>query len=285
MSDYFETMGIPIVEGRGFERTDAQSRAMVAVVNETLVQTQWKGLNPIGKRLRVCCGQQFPWFTVVGVAKDVKQGGVDRKAGTEFYFFVDQTATVIPPQPGLNLGGFGTMNVVLRTTLLPAALAQTVERVVHAVDPSVPVVRFREMNDVFADSIRRPRLLAQLVGLFAALALVLAAIGTYGVLAYMVTEQRREIGIRLALGAERTRVLAEVLRQGLRLAVLGVVIGLVGALGLNRVIASLLFGIQPTDPTTLAAAVVAMTLVAALACWLPAWRASRVDPGVVLRDE
>jgi putative ABC transport system permease protein len=285
MSDYFETMGIPIVQGRGFERTDAHAPAMVAVVNETLVRTFWPGQNALGKRLRVCCGDQFPWFTVIGVAKDVKQGGLDRKTGTEFYFFVDQTATVVPPQPGLNLGGFGTMNVVLRTTLPPAALANTITHVVQGVDPSIPVVRFREMNEVFAESITRPRVLAQLVGLFALVALVLAAIGTYGVLAYMVTAQRREIGIRLALGADRARVLTEVMRHGLRLAVIGVMVGVAGALVLNRVIASLLFGVQPTDAATLLAAVPTITLVAALACWLPAWRASRVDPGMVLRDE
>ena len=285
MSDYFETMGIPILQGRGFERTDVHAPAMVAVVNETVVNTFWKGQNPIGKQLRICCGEQFPWFTVVGVAKDVKQGGVDRRTGTEMYFFVDQTASVVPPQPGLNLGGFGTMNVVLRTTLPPTAVAQTIERVVHGVDAGVPVVRFREMNEVFADSIRRPRLLAQLVGLFAGIALLLAAIGTYGVLAYTVTAQRREIGIRLALGAARGRVLADVMRQGLQLAGVGILIGLAGAVGVNRLIASLLFGVQPTDATTLITVVPMMTLVAALACWLPAWRASRVDPGVVLRDE
>jgi predicted permease len=285
MTDYFETMGIPIVEGRGFERTDIHAPAMVAVVNETLANRFWRGQNPIGKRLRVCCGEQIPWFTVVGVVKDVKQGGVDQKAGSEFYFFVDQTAIVVPPVPGTNLGGFGTMNIVLRTTLPTAALLPTVERVVHGVDPSVPVARFRAMDEVFADAIRRPRLLADLVGVFALLALLLAAIGTYGVLAYMVTEQRRDIGIRLALGADRRRVLGEVMARGLRFTVIGLAAGVTIALVVNRVIASLLFGVQPTDPTTLIAVVPTITLIAAIACWMPAWRASRVDPGVVLREE
>jgi predicted permease len=281
MTDYFETMGIPIVQGRSFQPSDAASTGMVAVVNETLVNTFWKGLNPIGQRLRPCCGDQIPWFTVVGVAKDVKQGGVDKRTGHEFYFFVDQTAKVPPP-----LGQApGTMNVVMRTTLPPATLRQSVEAAVRESDPSVPIVRLREMNGVFDESIRRPRLLAQLLGGFAALALLLAAIGTYGVLSYMVAERRREIGIRMALGAGQSSVLGQVMKQGLVLTMVGVIAGLAGAFGLNRLIASLLFGVQPTDPSTLLIVVATITLVAAVACWLPAWRAARVDPNVVLRQE
>jgi predicted permease len=281
MTDYFETMGIPIVAGRSFQPSDAASTGLVAVVNETLVNTFWKGLNPIGQRLRPCCGDQVPWFTVVGVAKDVKQGGVDQKTGTEFYLFVDQTAQVPPPfanAPGL-------MNIVLRTTLPPASLRTAIDAAVRDADPSVPVVRLREMNAVFDESIRRPRLLAQLLGGFAFLALLLAAIGTYGVLSYMVAERRREIGIRMALGAAQGSVLGQVMKQGLLLTLVGVVIGLSGALGLNRLIASLLFGVQPTDPLTIAGVVATITLVAAIACWLPAWRASRLDPNIVLRQE
>jgi predicted permease len=282
MTGYFETMGIPIVQGRAFEATDAASTGgMVAVVNETLVNTFWKGLNPIGQRLRPCCGAQAPWYTVIGVAKDVKQGGVDRKTGHEFYFLVDQTANGIPPFAGAPL----TMNVVLRTTLPPSALSQSIEGVVREADRAVPVVRLRDMEGVFAESIRRPRLLAQLLGAMAGLALVLAAIGTYGVLSYMVAERRREIGIRMALGADQGRVLALVLKQGLVLTTVGIVVGLAGALALNRLIASLLFGVRPTDPATMVAVVATITLVATVACWIPAWRASRVDPNVVLRDD
>jgi predicted permease len=278
MSDYFETMGIPIVQGRTFERADAASSGRVAIVNETLVNTFWKGKNPIGQRLRPCCGDQIPWFTVVGVAKDVKQGGIDQKTGTEFYQYVDQTA-------GQGPGGPETMNVVLRTTLQPSALAQTIERAVRDVDRSVPVVRLQGMEGVFSESIRRPRLLAQLIGAFAGLALLLAAVGTYGVLSYMVAERRREIGIRLALGADHSRVMGQILRQGLVLTAVGLVVGLAGAFGLNRLIASLLFGVQPTDGVTVAGVVGTITLVAAVACWVPAWRASRLDPNVVLRED
>jgi putative ABC transport system permease protein len=281
MTGYFETMGIPIVQGRAFQAGDAASPGMVAVVNETLVNTFWKGRNPIGQRLRPCCGDQIPWFTVVGVAKDVKQGGVDQKTGHEFYFLVDQTANVPPPRAQAPV----TMNVVLRTTLPPSALSRTIEGIVRAADRAVPIARLRDMDGVFAESIRRPRLIAQLLGAIAGLALLLAVIGTYGVLSYMVAERRREIGIRMALGADQASVLAQVMKQGLVLAAVGIAGGLAGAFALNRLIASLLFGVQPTDPATIVAVVTTITLVAAVACWIPAWRASRVDPNVALRDD
>jgi predicted permease len=281
MTDYFETMGIPMVDGRGFVHADAASTGMVAVVNETLVKTFWKDLNPVGQRLRPCCGDQVPWFTVVGVARDVKQGGLDQKTGTELYVLVDQTSKAPPAIASAP----ATMNVVLRTTLPPAALTSTMESVVREADASVPVVRFREMDAVFAESIRRPRLLAQLLGMFAGLALLLAAIGTYGVLSYMVTERRREIGVRIALGANQGRVLGEVLKQGLALTAAGLVVGLAGAVALNRLMTALLFGVQPSDPATLGAVMATIVGVAAFACGVPAWRASRVDPIVVLREE
>ena len=282
MSGYFETMGIPIVAGRGFEPADAASPGLVAVVNETLVNTFWKDLNPIGQRLRPSTNQKdAPWFTVIGVAKDVKQGGIDQKTGTEMYFLVDQTA--VQPPPFNNAPG--TMNLVLRTTLSPASVRTAVEGAVREADPSVPIVRLRDMDGVFAESIARPRLLAQLLGGFAGLALLLAAIGTYGVLSYMVAERRREIGIRMALGADQSSVLGSVMKQGLTLTTIGIVAGLIGALALNRLISSLLFGVEPTDATTIVAVVATITLVAGIACALPAWRASRVDPNVVLRDD
>jgi putative ABC transport system permease protein len=279
MGDYFETMGVPIVAGRGFEPADAASPGRVVIVNETLANRIWKGRNPIGQRVRANLSAAIglggnPWHTVIGVAKDIKQGGVEKETGTEVYVSLDQLAMAAP-----------TMNVVLRTILPPAALSRTLEQLVQEVDRAVPIVRLREMESVFAESIRRPRLLAQLLGAFAGLALLLAAVGTYGVLSYMATERRREIGIRMALGGTRSSVVALVMKQGLQLTAIGVVVGLAGALGLNRLIASVLFGIQPTDPATLAAVAMTITLVAAAACWLPAWRASRLDPNVVLRAD
>ncbi|MBI1353963.1 MAG: FtsX-like permease family protein [Acidobacteria bacterium] len=278
MGDYFGTLGVPIVAGRGFERNDGASQAKSVVVNETLAKRLWKDENPLGRRLRPpgwsFGGSEDVWHTVVGVAKDVPQRGVERSAGTEVYLSLDQHG-VAPP----------SMNVVMRTTLPPSALSATVERVVRDVDPAVPVVRLREMESVFAEAIRRPRLLALLLGAFAGAALLLAALGAYGVLSYMVNERRREIGIRVALGATRSDVVGQVLRQGLAVTAIGVVLGLAGALVLNRLIASLLFGVQPTDAGTIAFVVATMAAVALAAGGLPAWRAARVDPNVALRNE
>jgi putative ABC transport system permease protein len=282
MTGYFETMGIPIVEGRSFQASDAVSGPVV-IVNETLVNTFWKDRNPIGQTLKpgLAPFAQVPDFTVIGVAKDVKQGGVDKKTGTEIYLLIDQATVAKPP---LNFV-LPTLNIVLRTTLPPASLRTQLEGIVREGDPSVPIVRLRDMESVFNQSIERPRLLAQLLGGFAGLALLLAAIGTYGVLSYMVAERRREIGIRMALGADQGNVLTEVMKQGLTLTVVGLIAGLAGALAMNRLIASMLFGVQPTDPATLVAVVATITIVAAVACLLPAWRASRVDPIVVLRED
>jgi predicted permease len=274
MSDYFETMGIPVVSGRSFEPADAASSGLVAIVNETFAKTYWKDQNPLGRRLR----QKFPdapWFTVIGVAKDVKQGGLNQKTGTEMYLYNPQVVRATPQ----------TLNLVLRSALPGEALKPTVENVVREVDRNLPVVRFREMDEVFSESIQRPRMLAELVGIFAFLALVLAAVGTYGVLSYIVAERRREIGIRLALGAHRTKLLGHVMREGLLLTGAGVVAGLAGAFSLNRLITSLLFGIGPTDAWTFAAATLTIVSVAVVACWVPAWRASRLDPNAALRDE
>src|SRR4029078_1959144 len=172
MGCYFGTMGIPIVAGRGFERTDNASQGKVAIVNESLAKRIWKGRNPIGQRLRPPGGSfgatDDAWHTVIGVARDVRQRGVERPAGTGLYVSLDQHG-VSPP----------SMNVVMRTTLPPSALSRTIEQLVRGMDASVPVVRLRDMDSVFAESIGRPTLLAQLLGGFAGLALLLAGIGTY----------------------------------------------------------------------------------------------------------
>jgi ABC-type antimicrobial peptide transport system permease subunit len=177
------------------------------------------------------------------------------------------------------------MHLVLRTNLPPAALSHTFEQAVRGLDAAVPLVRLREMDDVFTHSIRQPRLLAQLLGTFAGLALLLAVVGTYGVLSYMVVERRREIGVRMALGADRGDVLTLVMKQGLQSAAIGITIGVIGAFAVTRLIGSLLFGVEPTDPLTTASVIGLIATAAALASILPAWRASRLDPNVVLRSE
>jgi predicted permease len=281
MSGFFDTMGIPILQGRSFDSSDAASSGYVTVVNETLANTYWNGRNPIGQRLRPA--GKGPWFTVIGVAKDVKQTRIDQPVAAEAYVFADQLAT---DSPTTWLAFSPTaMHVVVRTTLPLETLAPMIGRVVRQVDPAVPVARLREMDDVFTESIQRPRLLAQLLTLFSALALLLAAIGTYGVLAFMVTERRREIGVRLALGAARARLLQQLMRQGLTPVGVGIAVGLASALAVNRLLRSLLFGVEPADAMTLAIAIALVVGMAAVACWLPAWRASRLDPNVVLRAD
>jgi predicted permease len=276
---YVETMGIPVVEGRSFQPTDALGATVM--INQTMARTFYKDTSPIGRRVRPSAPAtaQLPWFTIIGVLKDVKQGGVDKKTGTELYFNFEQLMTSVPTF------GVGTMNIVMRTTQPVDALAGTIRATVAGLDPSLPIVKLRSIEDVFTESIGRPRLLAQLLGIFAGLAILLAAIGSYGVLSYMVTERRREIGIRMALGADRASVLRMVLTQGLRLTLAGVLVGLSAAFALSRLIASLLFGVTPTDPLTIAAVVALISLVAVVACYLPALGATRVDPMLVLRDE
>ena len=276
---YAETMGIPILEGRAFQPSDAIGPKVV-LINQTMARTFYGAQSPIGRRVRPSAlpEAKVPWFTIVGVVKDVKQGGVDRRTGTELYFDFEQMQDVsnfIPP----------TLNVVVRTSLPADALAGSIRHVVAEQDAALPVVKLRAMDDVFAEAIGRPRLLAELLGIFAGLALLLAAIGSYGVLSYMVSERRREIGIRMALGADRASVLRMVLSQGLRLTLVGVVAGLAAAFATTRLLASLLFGVRATDPATIAAVVGLISGVALVACYLPARGATRVDPMLVLREE
>ena len=275
--DYLKTMGIPILQGRDFTLSDATG-APVVLVNETLAKMFYKNRSPIGRRLKPGFRGQTPWFTIVGVVRDVKQGGVSAKTGSELYFFNAQTPSALQ-------SASRNMNVVIRTSLTRDALAPQIRRIVQAMDPTLPIVRLRTMDDVFAETMSRPRFLAQLLGLFAGLALLLASIGTYGILSYSVTERRREIGIHMALGASRANVLGMILRQGMQLTVVGLVSGLAAAFALTRLLRAQLFNVTPSDPATLAGVTGCIACVALVACYIPAMRATRVDPMVVLRDE
>ena len=275
--DYLKTMGIALVDGRDFAPSDVAGGPVV-LVNETLAKTFFKKESPIGKRLKPGFGPKVPWFTIVGVVDDVKQGGVSAKTGTELYFFNEQGPSAVQFAPR-------NMNIVLRTALPLESVAPLIRRIVQSMDPTLPVVKLRTMEEVFAESVSRPRFLAQLLGVFAGLALMLAAIGTYGILWYSVSERRREIGIHMALGATRANVLGMVLGQGLRLTAVGLVIGLAASFGLTRVLQAQLFNVRPSDPATIASVAAFIALVAFAACYIPASRATRVDPMVVLRDE
>jgi putative ABC transport system permease protein len=275
--DYLSTMGIPIVEGRGFERTDVTGGPVV-LVNETLARTFFNGRSVLGQRVNPFLTNEPLLFTIVGVVRDVKQGGMANKTGTELYFLSEQ---------GPRLTGFAprSMNVVIRSSLPPEALAGDIRKIVQALDPALPIVKLRSMDQVFTESAARPRFLAQLLAIFAGLALALAAIGTYGILSYSVSERTKEIGICMALGATRGSVLGQILGQGLRLTVVGLVAGLAAAMALTRLLQAQLFNVKPTDPATLTAVTVFIGVVALVACYVPARRATLVDPMVTLRDQ
>jgi len=275
--DYLKTMGIPLVDGRDFSLADVTG-APAVLVNETLAKTFFKTQSPVGRRLKPGFSDQIPWFNIVGIVKDVKQGGLNSKTGTELYFLADQAPALSRPAPR-------NMNIVVRSDLPFETLGPQIRRVVQAMDSTLPIVRLRTMEDVFGASVSRPRLLAQLLGIFAGLALLLAAIGTYGILAYTVSERKREIGIHMALGATRGNVLGKILGQGMRLTGLGLVVGLAAAFGLTRLLQTQLFNVKPTDPMTMTAVAGVISIVAFIACYIPASRATRVDPMVVLRDE
>jgi predicted permease len=275
--NYVETMKIPVLAGRGFEPGDVTG-GPVALVNEALAKKFYPDTDPIGRGIRPGSSQPLPFARIVGVLKDLKQGGVDEPAGTEVFFLADQ---------GPRLFGFApsNMNIAVRSSLPYETLAPQLRAAVREIDTSLPIVRMRTMDDVFEASVARPQFLALLLTVFAGLALLLAAIGTYGILSYAVAERRQEIGIRMALGADRSAVLGMILRHGLLLTGIGVAAGIAGSFLVNRTLGSLLFNVEPNDPLTLAGVTLIIVLVAVVACLIPARSATRVDPLVVLRQE
>lgn len=274
---YFQTMGIAMKQGRGFQPADANGPPVV-IINEAFARRFFPGKDALAQRVRPCCGPQVPWFQVVGVAKDVKQAGLDNDVGTELYFSYEQS----PQHRGF---APGSMNLIVRTARPLEALAPGIRRAVAEMDRTLPVVQMRAMEEVVDQSLSRQRLLSLLLGIFAFAALALAAIGTYGILSYMVTERQREIGIRMALGAGAGRVSRMVLGHGLTIALVGIALGIAGAFGLARLTSSLLYGVSPSDPATFAVVALVITAVAVAACVVPIGRATRLDPLTVIRAD
>jgi putative ABC transport system permease protein len=287
---YFETMGVTLREGRTFTASDArvalplirwwdqqpvpagfntpQARP-VGIVNEAMARRYWPDGRPIGRRFRVLFS---PWITVVGVVADTRNASLRHAPGPEFYLSASQE-----PQNGMNL--------MIRTTGSPADLAPLVRRVVRAVDPDLPIAAMRPMDAVMGRVFDVPRFMSWLLGAFAVMALTLMTAGVYGLVAFTTTRRRSEMGVRLALGARRHQIEQLILRDGLTLAVGGLVIGIIAALLAGQLIADQLYGVAPTDRLTFIVVTVLVLAVVLLACWLPARRASRVDPIVVLRQD
>ena len=272
---YFEAMGIPLLSGRGFTASDDGGATPVAVVNRTAAELFWPGQDPVGRRLRPP-SPEIPWFTIIGVAGDVKQGGLEAETGTEVYFHYPQTAEAVGFAPR-------TVNVVVRSHLPAPALAPTVREVTHRLDPALPVDSFRPLTEVIGASVAGPRFLALLAGVFAALSVLLAGAGVFGVMSARVTEQTPELGVRMAFGAASRDVLGLVFRQGMRVALPGLALGLLAAFAASRYLASILFGIAPGDPVSYLLAFGVVLGAAVLACLAPAVRATRTQPTVALR--
>jgi putative ABC transport system permease protein len=273
--DYFETMGIPLLAGRSFSVQDNADAPMVAVINQSMVREYFSNQDPIGARFRWARGNQATWITIVGVVGDVKHFGFERAEQPAAYTAYEQL-----DQPWKRW-----MTLVIRSNTDQAALLAQVKRQLWTVDGQVPVTRVRSMTEVMSASLAEQRFNMALLGIFAAVALTLAAIGIYGVMSYSVTQRTHEIGVRIALGADRSDVVTLVLRQGLVLTAIGVVTGLATALALTRVMSSLLFGVSATDPVTFAIISVLLGGVALVACFVPARRATKVDPMIALRSQ
>jgi putative ABC transport system permease protein len=269
--DYFQALGIPIVRGRAFTEAEVHAASPVAVVSRDMARRLWKDADPIGRRIRIG-RRDAPWTTIIGVAGDVRHDGLDAEPRTLVY-----RPFALSPRPS----GY----LVVRAQDDPAALAGAARREVAALDRAALISDLSTMDQRLAGSVAARRFNLVLLGTFAALALALAAVGLYGVLGYIVTERTREIGVRMALGAQRRGVLALVVRQGLTLAAIGVGIGLPAAFAASRLLSTSLFGVTAADPLTYVAIPLALLLVSLISAWLPARRATRVDPVVALRQD
>ncbi len=271
---YFSTMGIPMIRGRDFTDQDRADSKNVVVISEKTAQHYWPGQDPIGKRLKPgATTSDVPWREVIGVVKDVRQNDFIAEPKMQMYFTYQQ------------LKDLAANALVVRTIVEPMSLATSVRNAIWAVDKDQPVADIDTMDHIVSEAIARQRFSMLLLGIFAVLALLLAAVGIYGVMSYSVAQRTHEIGIRIALGAQRGDVLTMTMKQGLKLVGLGLLIGLASAFVLTRVMASLLFGISATDPITFATICLVLAIVAALANYIPALRATKVDPIVALQAQ
>jgi putative ABC transport system permease protein len=272
-ADFFRAARTPVLNGRAIERTDTAAAQPVAVINRTLANRLFAGQDPVGRRIRVINPEYSnAWRTIVGVVGDMHYRGLDGDVQPTLYASFEQTP-------------FPWLYVMVRTTGDSSAVATSIRGVVRSVDPNLTAANVRQMTDVVAGTVAEPRFTMLLVSGFAMLALALAAVGIYGVIAYSVTQRTQEIGLRMALGAERSTVLSMVIREGLFVAAIGVGLGLAAAGLGSKLMADLLVGITPHDPTTFAGSAGVLVVVALAASYLPARRATRVDPMVALRSE
>jgi predicted permease len=273
--DYFRAMEIPLLRGRLFTEQDTRTTQRVVVVDDHMARQIWPNEDAIGKRIRtggMDANPNAPWMTVVGVVGRIKQDALDSESRMAVYFAHSQVTT-------------RAMNVVVRSSLDPAALTSSVRQEIHALDPDLPIYNVRTMVQRVDESLARRRFAMLLLTVFAACALGLAAVGTYGVIAYLVSQGTREVGIRMALGATPGGILRMVIRQGMIVAIAGVILGIAGAFALTRFMRGLLFGVAPSDPLTFSVIVALLGLVALVASYVPARRAARIDPMVSLRSE
>jgi len=271
---YFATMGIPLVRGRDFNDQDTLDSTAAVIVSEKTANHYWPNEDPIGKRLKPgATTSDRPWRTVIGVVKDVRQNDFIAEPKMQMYLSYKQMMKQAPNA------------LVVRTAVDPISLGGAVRAAIWSVDKDQPVANIDTMEHIVAGAVARQRFSMLLLAVFAGLALVLAAVGIYGVMSYSVAQQTREIGIRIALGATRSNVLKMTVMQGLKLVGTGLVCGLAVAFVLTRVMASLLFGISATDPVTFVTIALFLLAVALLATYLPALRATRVDPMIALRAQ